>query len=216
MLRHEIAQRLVVLPQIAVQLVYPLLALVVCRHEGHRAEGVEVAHLVDVDGAVQPAARGSVGADDVGRLQSGDVERLRRRVQHDGRCIDRLHGAERVAGHHQLAVYLVAHDAHGVAVADVAHALQLLARPYTARGVVRIAEQEYGAFLVGTALLEVVPVHFEAVAVQPQHTLGHLAAVVAHAAEEAVVVGRQDEHALAGHRQGLDGTRHGGHHTGGI
>ena len=106
--------------------------------------------------------------------------------------------------------------------ADGVHALQFLGRPHTTRGVVRVAEQEDGRLLVGTFRLEVGPVDREyrgcgGTGVRRYETgLQHLAAVVADGGEEAVVVGRQDEHLLAGHRQRLDGHRHGRHDTRGI
>ena len=77
----------------------------------------------------------------------------------------------------------------------------------------RVTEQEQGGLLVGTLRFEIIPVNLEmVVAGQPQHTLRHLAAIVADAREEAVVVGRQYDHLLARHRQRLDSHRHGGHH----
>ena len=84
----------------------------------------------------------------------------------------------------------------------------------------RVAEQEHRRLLVGALRLEVGPVHLKTawfVATESQQTtLQHLAAIVADAGEEAVVVGRQDEHPLAGHCQRLDGYRHGRYDARGI
>ena len=217
-LAGKATQRLIVVPQIVVEGINPLLAVVVGRLDGFRRKGVDVAHLVDVDGAVEPATRGSIAADDVGHHQSGYVERLRRRVQHNGISVDGTHRHKGVARHDQLAVNLVADDADTVATANVGHVLQLFTRPDAAGGVVRIAEQEDGRLLVGTLLLKVVPVDLEAaaVAVVLQHALKDFATVVADTGEEAVVVGREDQHPLAGHGQCLQCHRHGRHYARGV
>ena len=253
------------MPEILAELVDPVFALVVGGHEGHGPKGVEVAHLVDIDGAVQSAAPLGVGADDVSRLQTGDVERLRGRVQDDAvlpaRLADGGKRLERVAWHHELTVYLVRDHLHAVAKADVIHPLELLPRPYASRRVVGVAEQEDGGLLVGTLRFEVGPVDspppcpsrgegskvtfshrtlptfsrrtmvtfnrrtlptFSRRAILsplpsggagggPQHRLRHLATIIYNRGEEAVIVRREDEHPLAGHRQRLDGHRHGGH-----
>ena len=126
-------------------------------------------------------------------------------------------GLEAVAGHDELAMNLVADDLDAVTQADVVHPLQFVARPDAARRVVGVAEQEEGGLRVGALGFEIGPVDFEAVvAGKPQHTFKRLAAVVADGGEEAVVVGREDEHPFARHRERLDGYRHGGDDTCGI
>ena len=199
-----------------------------------------------------------------------------------------------MAGHDEFAMDFVADDAHVVALADVGHALQLVARPDASGRVVGVAEQEDGGLLVGTLRLEVVPVNgvgeetptpsLPSVAnegfaplcgaaatpvaalkapvargegslisfcgyvlmrkgIQTTLPLGgvgggclgggclgggslclyrhefafqDLAAVVADGGEEAVVDGCEDEHALAGHGDGLDDGRDGGHDARGV
>ena len=58
------------------QLVEPFPALVVCGDGGYDAEGVHVAHLVDVYRLVDALAPFLVLNDDIGNLQSGNVESL--------------------------------------------------------------------------------------------------------------------------------------------
>jgi hypothetical protein len=99
-------------------------------------------------------------------------------------------------------MYLVADDAHMVAVADVCHALEFLASPDTARRIVRVAEQEDGAFVVGALSLEVLPVYLEA---RVQHGFRYFATIIADGGEKAVVVRREDEHLFAWHGEGFDG-----------
>ena len=64
-----------------------------------------------------------------------------------------------VAGHHQLAVYLVGDDPHAMAQADVVHACELLACPHPSGGVVGVAEHEQLHPRVGGLALHVVEVH---------------------------------------------------------
>ena len=111
MVGNETAQHQVVFPEIGVQLVDPLFALVIGCDERHWPEGVEVTQLVDIDGMVQSAAPFWLAANDVGRLQPSDVERFRGRVQHDAVAAaglaDSRKGLKTVAGHDELAVNLV-------------------------------------------------------------------------------------------------------------
>ena len=154
----ERTKRIVVTFYIYAQLVEPVLALVIGRHQRLRSEGVEVAHLVDVDGTVDATSQRRVVTDDVGRLQACNVERLAGGVADDGIAADRSEGHEALSRHDEFAMYLVADDAHPVALADVVHALQLLPGPHASTRVVRVAEQEGRGLLVSTLGLEVLPV----------------------------------------------------------
>ena len=228
MLCDKIAKHSIVSPEVFVELVYPVFTIVVGGDECQRTEGIDVAHLVDVDGAIDTATHGGIAADDVGNLKTCSIERLRRRVKDDGIGIDGAHRAERVTWHDEFAVYLVADDGNMMTTTDVAHALQFLTTPDAPRGVMRVTQHEGGSLLVSTALLEVLPIDLEAAcnrllvgvtgiaAAEPQHTLEDLTAVVANGGEEAVVVGRQHEHLLAGHGERLDGTRQGRYDTSSI
>lgn len=71
-----VAEVAVVGVEVGQQLVEPFAALVVGGDGGDDAEGIDVAHLVVVDGAVYAGTEGVVGTDDVGYLQSGDIEGL--------------------------------------------------------------------------------------------------------------------------------------------
>ncbi len=68
-----------------------------------------------------------------------------------------------MTGHDEFTVNLVAHHLDVMRHADGVHALQFFLCPYTTRGVVRIAKQEHGGFLVGAFRLEILPVNLEAV-----------------------------------------------------
>ena len=206
----EIAQNGIVLPQIWVQFVYPLLALVVGCHEGYRTKRIKVANFVDVDGTIQSATGRSIAADDVSRCQSCNVKRLGWRVENDGSGINGSHGTELMTRYDEFAVNLIADNAHLIAVTEVGHVLQFLASPHASSRVVGVAEQEDSALLVCTFFFEICPVHFETIGVtlcvviQLQHTFKHLAPIVLDAGEETVVVGRQDENLLARHSERLD------------
>ena len=203
-LTEELPQGEVVVVEVDVEVVEPRLAVVVCGLQGDDAEGVDVAHLVDVDGTVNASACLAVVADDVGNLQTGGIERFRWRTEDDGLIVDGGEGCVVVAGHDEFAVYLVADDAHMVAPADVADAAQLIGMPYAADGVVGVAEHEECGFLVSAARFEGVVVNLVGVASLPQRVLHDVAAVVADAREEAVVDGCHDDDFLTGHGECLD------------
>ena len=115
-------------------------------------------------------------------------------------------------------MYLIANDADVVTPTDVAHALQLIAMPDTTCRVMRITKQEDGGLLVGTAHLEVCPVHLKAVVAvtELQHAFADLTATVTDATEKTIVVGAEHDNFLASHREGLQGTRHGRNNTDSI
>ena len=72
-----VCQVFVVVVDVGVELVEPLCAFVAVGSDGgDGTEGVDVAHFVDVDGAVDATASFGVVAHDVGHLQPGNVERL--------------------------------------------------------------------------------------------------------------------------------------------
>ena len=219
MLCDKIAKRCVVTPEIFVEFVYPVLAVVIGRDKRLRTEAVQVAHLVDVDSTVYAPARRCIAADNISALQSGSIERFRRRVQDDSLLIDGSHRNKSITRHDELAMNLVADDAHMMTKADITHALQFLTRPYTTRRIMRIAEQENRCLLVSATLFEILPIDFKATCYrllvgiigcatgQAQYALRHLATRIANAGEEAVVVWRQHHHLLARKRQCFQHTR---------
>ena len=203
----EIAERSVVVVDIDVEGVNPVLALVVSRLDSLRGKGIDVAHLIDVDGTIQTTTGCGIPTDDVSHHQSCDVERFRRRGEDDSLSINSTHRAERIAGHYQFTVNLVGDNAHMVFVADISHVLQFFARPDATCGVVGVAKEENGCFLVGTASLEGGPVDLKAIVAvtESQYTFEDFATVVFNGGEEAVVIGREDEHLFARHCQCFDG-----------
>ena len=69
----------------------------------------------------------------------------------------------------------------------------------------RVAEQEDCRLFIGTFRGEIVPIHLKSISYTLERRLQHLAAVIADGREETVVIGRQDQHFLAWHRECLDG-----------
>jgi hypothetical protein len=70
----EITECSVIIPDIAIQLVQPVLTVIVGRHQGYGSEGVHVAHLVDIDSTIETSAPRWLCTDDIGYLKSGDIE----------------------------------------------------------------------------------------------------------------------------------------------
>lgn len=71
--------------------------------------------------------------------------------------------------------------------------------------------------------LEIIPIDFKMWSVEwgvgnkwCQHALNDLTTIILDAGEETVIVGREDQHLLTRHGEGLDGHRHGGHDTNGV
>ena len=217
MLAAVVAHEVVVTLQVVEQLEQPRLTLVVSRDGGFDAEGVHVAHLVDVDGAVDAAAHVGVVGHDGGDLQACHVERLggreacHRPVAH---CLaHRGIGRVGVSRHHELAVDFVGDDGHAVAQADVAQAGQFVARPHAACGVVGVAEQHDLHARVGRTAFQVVEVHAVGLVFIDEGTFLHRASVVADGGEETVVHGRLHQHLVARCGERLDDGREGGHHA---
>ena len=73
---EKAAKIFVILPQVFPQSIEPCTAFIVSGYRGDNAERINVAHFVDVDGAVDTAAYPFIGSDDVGDLQSGKVNAL--------------------------------------------------------------------------------------------------------------------------------------------
>ena len=71
---EEFLYCLIVLVEILVQFVEPFLTLVVGSLESDDSERIDIANLVDIDGAVDAAAQCCIRTDDVGNLESGNIE----------------------------------------------------------------------------------------------------------------------------------------------
>ena len=180
-------QQVVVGGDVFAQLREPFVALVaVSSLQGYHAERVHVAHLVDVYGAVDAVAHLSVAANDVRNLQSGGVERLRRRAA--GYRIAAQFVGQRTERHvlvvveRQFAVYLVRHYAHAILAAKLRHACQFVARPHASARIVRVAEQHQSCAFVLELAFEVVEVDFVAqfLLIIYKRVGYHLASVVAY------------------------------------
>ena len=166
-----------------------------------------------------PPARVGVGGEDVGHLQTGQVEGLAgRRAGHrvlTEPFVERGEGSIAESRHDQFAVDLVGDDEEVVAQADLADAPQLVGRPDPAGGVVGVAQQHEFHRRVGRTALEVLEVDAVAVAVEHQVALLGRAAAVGNGDVKVVVDRRLDQHLVSrtGHgpqngRKGGDDARH--------
>ena len=72
----ELLYCLIVLVEILVQFVEPFLTLVVGSLKSDDTERIDITYFVDVDGTVDAAAQCCIRTDDVGNLESGNIERL--------------------------------------------------------------------------------------------------------------------------------------------
>ena len=71
-----LAESLIVAEHIAAEAIEPIFALVVGHLKGYDAKGVDVAHLVDVNGAVDAGTHIGIVANDVGHLEACRIETL--------------------------------------------------------------------------------------------------------------------------------------------
>ena len=78
MLLEKVAEIFVILPQVFPQSIEPLTTIVISRYRSDNAERIDIAHFVDIDGAVDTTAYLLVSRNDIGDLQSGKIERLTR------------------------------------------------------------------------------------------------------------------------------------------
>lgn len=76
----EIPHEIVVSLQICEQLRQPFFPLVIGGDESFHPEWVYVAYFVDIDCPVYTGTYVIIGSDDIGDLQSGDIERLAGRI----------------------------------------------------------------------------------------------------------------------------------------
>ena len=198
MLLTVVLEEEIVAVDILEQLIEPFLSLVVCGDGGNHAKRIHVAHLVDVYRLVDALSPLVVLHDDVGNLQSGDVERLAWRYAGHAVLLELFrHGGKRCVGEswvYQFAVDFVGHHDNIVLDADVAYAPQLLPCPHSSRGVVRIAEQHKGGLRVGGTTLQVFIIDGESVVLIPQCTAVQFASVIPDRGEETVVYRSKGQH----------------------
>ena len=217
---NPLLQHLAVAEDMLVELVYPVLTLVVGCDGGNQPEWVDVTHLMDVDGAVDPAAQCRVRTYDVGHLKSGYVEGLGCGDAGNGMVESFCrNGGERdvgVAWHDQLVVNLIGDDVHMVPHADVCDP-PVPPWSYAASRVVGVAEDICHDLWVGALLLEACPVEVVfAVFTHQERGFLRLAADVAYTGEEAVIDGGGEQHLVARHSQCLDDAGDGWHNTDGV
>ena len=192
----------VVVMNIVAELIEPLLPFpAVCCLKGKDTEGVDITYFVLIDGTVDTLAHFAVGCNDIGYLESGNVEGFARRHTYCGmkckfvaqrceRCVGSIFGID------EFAMYLVAENKDPVLHAYVAHAEEFVACPHPSYGVMRIAEDE--EFHSGVAALpfEFFPVDRDGIVLQ-EFVLDDGASVVPDAGEETVIDGRLDEYLVA-------------------
>lgn len=155
----EILHEAVVFPYVPDELSEPVGAVTVSRFGGDYAEGINVAYLIVVNGAVDEASRIGVRANDVGYLQACEVECLAGRDAYNCTGVDSGIGRVDESRHGEFAVNFVGDHAHIVPAANVAHPDEFVASPYTSGRVVRIAEEKQLHSRVGSPALEVAEVH---------------------------------------------------------
>ena len=218
---NPLLQHLAVAEDMLVELFYPVLTLVVGCDGGNRREWVDITHLMDVDGAVNPPAQCRVGTDNVGHLKSCYVEGLGCGYARSG-MVESLcrNGGERdvgVAWHDELVVDLIGDDVDMVPQADVCDPQQFLPGPYAASRVVGVAEDICHDLWVGALLLKAGPVEMVfAVFTHQKRGFRHLASDVADTGEETIIDGSGDKHLVARHGQCLDDAGDGRHNTDGV
>ena len=179
---------------------------------GRQAQGIGLG----VAGGGQLAAEGpaqvGIGDEDVGDLQTGEVEGLRRRGAGDrvggGRLAQGGEGRRRETRQGQVRVNLIGHDDDAVAGRDLLQRGELLAAPDPAHWVVRVAQEQQArtgrldGLLQGGQVAAV-----DAVGVTHEGDGGHGALVDLDDVAEGVVDGLLDEDRLA--RRGQGPYRHG-------
>ena len=164
--RHGVVQRLPqvvdVVLDVAQTVVQPLCAVAVGGDDGLEREQMAVAQLVVAEVGMEALAQRVVGYDGVAAGEAGDVEGLRGAGEGDAVLrsdfADGGEGDVVVAGEGEVGMDLIADYDDALALTDVGHAGEFVARPDAPSGVVGMAEEEeFAAF--GLAL-EVGPIDF--------------------------------------------------------
>ena len=203
MLVHVIAEVLDIVGKHLVELVHPLVALRLVGTD-KRVHGEDV-HLVVVGlvghGAHAVAQR-LVVDDVVAADQARQVERLARRIEgnraHAGILAHRLRRNMLVTRQNDIGPNLV-RDHHAIVLAiDVHGALNLVALPYAAAGIVRRAEHRGIDMVLGELLLHVLKVHTpHALVVEPKRAVDNAIAHSLDGLGKADVGGTVDQHRIA-------------------
>ena len=180
----------------------PLLAVLIGGDGGDGREEGRVVQLVGLKPRVEASAQGVVGHNGIAADDAGNVEGLGGCAEGDADlcCLvaDGGKGHVAVAEEGHVAVYLVAEDDNVAVVAEAGQPAQRVGGPAEACGVVRIAEDEQLAALVGH-LGQLFEVHVvAAVGGWPQGVVHHLASVALGRDAEGVVDGRLDDDLVAG------------------
>ena len=187
MLCNILTGKVVIGINVAIEFTQPLLTLIgICSLKGYHAEGIHVAHLIDVDGTIYTPAYAVIFYYNISNLQASNVECLAWRQAHRTRCIAHrhermihwmhlIHTASMNSVTHEiavdkLAVNLIGNDEHTMTLAYLAHAMQFFLRPYASCRVMRIAQQEHFHTVIGTCCLKSIQVHLVAVVNPAQYT----------------------------------------------
>ena len=186
----------------------PFLSVVVGGDGGDHSEWIHVADLIDVDGFVYSGACLLVGGDDVGYLQSGDVEGFAGRYAHHCLAPCRVgHSSERSvvqSVEYEFTVDLVGNHRHSVVCAYLGDAQELILTPYPACRIVGIAEEHEGGVGIRCILLQTLEVDVVGVAFPYERTFEDHASVVAYGGEEAVIDRGLHDYVFSRLRQSLD------------
>ena len=175
--------------------------------QGYYSKCIDITYLVDVKCSVDALPSFGLMTNDVCDLQTGNIEGFRGRVEHHTvvpACIAYgCKGLVGVAGHGELTVDFIGNNLHAMLQANVVHAFKFFFCPHASRGIMRIAEQEYGGFLIGTLALEVFEINHVAVTLSAKWIFQDLTTVVFDRREETVVDGSLYQCLVARHRHGF-------------
>ena len=209
---------LVVRLDVSQEFLEPFAAVFVGGLCGKESQGVWLAVAGCEDLGAEFPAQLVVFNEDVGNLQSGEVEGLGRRGAGDRACGDfrRQRGQYRMmeAGAHEFMVDLVGDDEDFVARADIGDVQQFLFCPDAASRIVGAAEQEELDVPVCDLLLEVGKVDFVVAVLQDERAVDEFAAILHDDLCEGIVDGLLQEYAVSrgceaayGRGQGKDDAR---------
>ena len=202
------------------QLVDPGVAVLVGSAAGDQPQGVGLGVAASVELGAEAGAQRGVGDEDVGRLQSGEVECLGRRGARDragGHLrAQRGEGRRAVAGKGEVGVDLVGYDDDAVAGGHLRQLCQFVSRPHAPHRIVRIAQEQQSGAGARQGRLQcrgIAPI--SAVGITDQRHRDDCPAVRLDDLPEGVVDGLLNDDGVAGAGQGPHRQCQGGHDAGG-
>lgn len=205
---EEMKEYLVIALQIRAEFIEPVFALIVGCHECLYAKRIDIAYLIDIDGAVYTTTDGGVTADDIGYLKSCCIEGLAGGTADDGiveaGLTDAGKGYIALTAEGEFAVYLIGEHFYAMTQTNVIKTDELLTTPQSSCGIVGIAEQQDACLVAGTFPLQVLIIHGVLYISIVQRILHHHTTIVADTGEETVVIGCLDDYFIAWHGECLD------------